>query len=136
MDTSVPGGPAIINTPVRPTKPPTGKWHEGGFASEHGPDVFEGTLKDSEIFAKLLKGEYVASEDQMRTFLKKTLPSIATEASNMLWEEKKALKAKGRASLDVEPISKSSTTQPPKLTIEPIKIPLPTTQSAGGLIKQ
>lgn len=35
------------------------------------------TLPESEVFAKLLKGEYVATEGEMYNFVNKTLPSIA-----------------------------------------------------------
>ena len=42
-------------------------YHTGGFV---------GDLASNEEFAKLLKGEYVATEQQMQQFMNKTLPSI------------------------------------------------------------
>ena len=42
--------------------------HSGGFA---------GDLQSNEVFAKLLKGEYVATEGQMNNFMKNVLPTIA-----------------------------------------------------------
>jgi len=136
-----PMGPAIIvptTPPVTPPvipPPPRPPRHEGGFASEHGPDVFEGTLKDSEVFAKLLKGEYVATEDQMKTFLRKTLPNIATEINNMFSEKEKSLKLRGKNRLDVEPMGKNGSPQPPSFNIEAIKIISPTQRSSGELTR-
>lgn len=109
--------------------------HEGGFASKHGPDVFEGTLKDSEIFAKLLKGEYVATEDQMRNFLRKTLPSIASEATKMLSDEKNALRDRARTSSGGEPKNINGSPTPPSFNIEAIKIISPSARPSSELIK-
>lgn len=41
-----------------------------------------GGLKSNEVFAKLLKGEYVATEGQMDYFLKRTLPNLMTASSS------------------------------------------------------
>lgn len=46
--------------------------HAGGFAG------WSTSLKSNEVFAKLLQGEFVSTPKQMDTFIKKTLPSIAT----------------------------------------------------------
>ena len=47
------------------------EYHEGGIVGSMP------TLPESEVFAKLLKGEYVATEGEMYNFVNKTLPSIA-----------------------------------------------------------
>lgn len=47
---------------------PTEEDHEGGFA---------GGLESNEVYAKLLKGEYVATEGQMRNFINNSLPQMA-----------------------------------------------------------
>ena len=46
-------------------------YHDGGFAGGMP------TLPESEVYAKLLKGEYVATEGDMYNFIHKTLPAIA-----------------------------------------------------------
>lgn len=137
-----PMGPAIIvpttppvTPPVTPPPPPRPPRHEGGFASEHGPDIFEGTLKESEIFAKLLKGEYVATEDQMKNFLRKTLPNMATEMNKMFSEEEKKLKSGGETKLAIESANKNGSSQPPSFNIEAIKIISPTQRSSGELTR-
>lgn len=48
-----------------------------GKVESHHAGNFAGNLKSNEVFAKLLKGEYVATEHQMDTFLKKILPQVA-----------------------------------------------------------
>lgn len=45
------------------------KYHSGGIVDDLG-------LGDNEVFAKLMKGEYVATPAQMSNFLRKTLPSM------------------------------------------------------------
>lgn len=45
------------------------KYHSGGIVDDLG-------LGDNEVFAKLMKGEYVATPTQMSNFLRKTLPSM------------------------------------------------------------
>jgi DNA repair exonuclease SbcCD ATPase subunit len=100
-----------------------GPYHEGGIVSKHGEEKYTGVLKESEIFAKLLKGEYVATEDQMKNFLRKTLPNMATEINKMFSEEEKKLKLGGR--LDTKPINKNVSSESPDLNIEPIKIIAP-----------
>lgn len=48
------------------------KYHTGGIAG--GDD--EASLKSTEIFAKLMKGEFVSTENQAQNFLTKTLPNL------------------------------------------------------------
>ena len=45
-------------------------YHSGGIVDDLG-------LGDNEVFAKLMKGEYVATPAQMSNFLRKTLPNMA-----------------------------------------------------------
>jgi len=52
--------------------------HEGGIIESHHSGNFAGNLKSNEVFAKLLKGEYVATENQMDNFLKQVFPKLAT----------------------------------------------------------
>lgn len=52
--------------------------HEGGVVESHHSGNFAGNLKSNEVFAKLLKGEYVATENQMDNFLKQVFPKLAT----------------------------------------------------------
>jgi len=52
--------------------------HSGGIVTEHGGRIATDELKDNEVFAKLLRGEYVATEGQMNNFMKNILPKIAT----------------------------------------------------------
>jgi len=55
----------------------TYKYHEGGLVEEHhGGMSFAGGLKTNEVFAKLLKGEYVSTEGQMDKFIRNTLPNM------------------------------------------------------------
>lgn len=49
--------------------------HSGGFVTDS-----QG-LKDSEVFAKLLKGEFVSTPAQMKNFIQKTLPSLVSNTS-------------------------------------------------------
>lgn len=57
--------------------------HSGGIVVEkHHDGNFAGSLASNEVFAKLLKGEYVATEGQMDNFLKNILPQIGTKMSN------------------------------------------------------
>lgn len=51
--------------------------HSGGIIESHHEGNFAGNLRSNEVFAKLLKGEYVATENQMDNFLKNILPKIA-----------------------------------------------------------
>lgn len=46
------------------------KYHTGGIVDG------KSNLKSTEVFAKLLKGEFVATESQMNNFMTKTLPSL------------------------------------------------------------
>lgn len=48
-------------------------YHEGGVVGKP-KEYTSGTLNSNEVFAKLLKGEYVATEAQMEKFLTRTLP--------------------------------------------------------------
>jgi hypothetical protein len=51
-------------------------YHSGGIVESHHNGDFAGGVNSNEVFAKLLKGEYVATESQMDNFLRKTLPSM------------------------------------------------------------
>jgi hypothetical protein len=52
--------------------------HTGGLGYElHHNGDFVGNLKSNEVYAKLLKGEYVATEGQMNNFMKNILPKMA-----------------------------------------------------------
>jgi TP901 family phage tail tape measure protein len=55
-----------------------GASHFGGLIEEHHKGNFAGNLMSNEVFAKLLRGEYVATEGQMNNFMKNILPKIAT----------------------------------------------------------
>ena len=72
------------------------------------------------MFAKLLKGEYVATEEQMGEFFKRTLPSMAAEIGKMYEEEDKKKASRKTRKLDVIP---------------PIKIITPTTKSSSEIVK-
>jgi hypothetical protein len=52
-----------------------GTWGSGTMKMMHSGG-FAGGLKSNEVYAKLLKGEYVTTESDMNGFLKKTLPSM------------------------------------------------------------
>lgn len=56
--------------------------HSGGLIEEHHAGNFAGNLNSNEVFAKLLKGEYVATEGQMDKFLRQTMPAITNAAVN------------------------------------------------------
>lgn len=109
--------------------------HEGGFATGHGDDRYTGILKESEVFAKLLKGEYVATEDQMKMFLKKTLPSIAIEASKLFSDEEKSLKARARARIDLDQVTKPKGITPPSKEPTTVNISIPQTSSGAQIVK-
>jgi len=55
------------------------KKHEGGIVEQHHGGEFAGKLKSNEVFSKLLKGEYVATEGQMSNFMGNILPRIANQ---------------------------------------------------------
>lgn len=66
---AIDGLAASLNvTPVVPA--PTEQHHTGGFAGGGA------TLKDNEVFAKLLDGEFVSTPAQMSKFLKDTYPKM------------------------------------------------------------
>lgn len=73
-------GVAIINIPrlAQVPGPTPMDRHHGGLVEEHHDGEFAGNLQSNEVFAKLLKGEYVATENQMDRFMKSILPKIAT----------------------------------------------------------
>ena len=54
--------------------------HHGGMVESHHGGEFAGNLMSNEVFAKLLKGEYVATEGQMNNFLKNILPKIISKS--------------------------------------------------------
>lgn len=71
------------NPPIRPNRPgldPTRPSqeikHAGGTVGDSNGRGFVGNLQSNEVFAKLLKGEYVATEHQMDNFLRNVLPMI------------------------------------------------------------
>lgn len=63
-------------TPVFSKKTKLVTRHSGGFVSDNIG------LKENEVFAKLLKGEYVSTPAQMKNFINKTLPGITSSASS------------------------------------------------------
>jgi hypothetical protein len=61
-------------------------YHDGGIVgieNHHNGNVAGGLpkIKESEVFAKLLKGEVVATESQMKNFINNTLPALSTNIS-------------------------------------------------------
>jgi len=52
--------------------------HKGGLVESHHEGNFAGNLRSNEVFAKLLKGEYVATEGQMKNFLNNILPKLSS----------------------------------------------------------
>ena len=61
-------------------------YHNGGMVgveTHHDGNVAGGLpkIKESEVFAKLLKGEVVATESQMKNFINNTLPALSTNIS-------------------------------------------------------
>lgn len=57
--------------------------HDGGLVETHHDGDFAGGLKSNEVYAKLLKGEYVSTEKQMNDFITRTLPALmGHDASN------------------------------------------------------
>ena len=69
-------GGAPIGSPENPYGT---TYHEGGPVIEsHHQGDFAGSLKSNEVFAKLIKGEYVATENDMRDFVKNILPRMMT----------------------------------------------------------
>lgn len=57
-----------------------GEYHIGGFVGG------EATLKSNEAFAKLLRGEFVSTPQQIDVFMRKTLPSIASQTKGAIIE--------------------------------------------------
>lgn len=57
-----------------------GEYHTGGFVGG------EATLKSNEAFAKLLRGEFVSTPQQIDVFMRKTLPSIANQTKGTIIE--------------------------------------------------
>lgn len=51
-------------------------FHKGGLVESHHEGEFAGNLRSNEVFSKLLKGEYISTENQMDNFLKNILPRI------------------------------------------------------------
>jgi hypothetical protein len=62
--------------------------HSGGLVESHHDGDFAGNLKTNEVYAKLLKGENVATEGQMDNFMKNILPKIANYSSTKVSKEK------------------------------------------------
>lgn len=65
-----------IKTGMFPTKARVGTYHSGGTVGGNT------TLQSNEEFAKLLKGEFVATPAMMSRFMNRTLPNLVTAASN------------------------------------------------------
>jgi hypothetical protein len=62
------------------------QYHDGGMVgveTHHNGNAAGGVpkIKESEVFAKLLKGEVVATESQMKNFINNTLPALSTNIS-------------------------------------------------------
>lgn len=72
-------------------------FHSGGTVESHHSDKqpFAGNLRSNEVFAKLLKGEYVATENQMKNFLKNILPKISGRTNEELINRLLAMKDGG-----------------------------------------
>ena len=60
-----------------------GSYHNGGIVESHHNGRFAGGLQSNEVFAKLIKGEFVLTEGQMRNFLTGVLPKTIAYAENM-----------------------------------------------------
>ena len=60
------------------------KHHEGGLVESHHDGDFAGSLKSNEVFSKLLKGEYVSTEAQMKNFLSDILPRMMIGSNAMI----------------------------------------------------
>ncbi len=58
-------------------------YHNGGIVESHHNGRFAGGLQSNEVFAKLIKGEFVLTEGQMRNFLTGVLPKTIAYAENM-----------------------------------------------------
>jgi len=58
-----------------PPLPPIGKYHSGGIVGGLPK------IEESEAFAKLLKGEVVVNDSQMKNFINNTLPNLVTSAN-------------------------------------------------------
>jgi len=57
---------------------PTIERHSGGTIESHHDGNFAGGLKSNEVFAKLLEGEYIATETKMNNFMKNILPRMVS----------------------------------------------------------
>lgn len=55
-------------------------FHSGGIVDNPDKNTFSNGLKANEVFAKLLKGEVVANEAQIRRFLNDTMPTLTRGA--------------------------------------------------------
>ncbi|MBP7510064.1 MAG: hypothetical protein KA807_19790, partial [Prolixibacteraceae bacterium] len=75
----------------------SGSRHSGGLIESHHSDKqpFAGNLRSNEVFAKLLKGEYVATENQMKNFLKNILPKISGRTNEELISKLLAMREGG-----------------------------------------
>lgn len=64
----------------KPGDVPLYPFHSGGIVGEPDKNTFSSGLKANEVFAKLLKGEVVANEAQIRKFLNDTMPTLTRGA--------------------------------------------------------
>ena len=90
---------SLAPPPTEPTEPQNGSGTYGGTGGGGGPwyrrhlthvykhhtgGIVEGAipLKSTEVFSKLLKGEFVSTPAQMKRFVEETLPQIAGYTSS------------------------------------------------------
>ena len=59
-------------------------YHNGGIVESHHDGGFAGGIKPNEVFSKLLKGEYVSTEAQMKNFLSDILPKMMIGSNSMI----------------------------------------------------
>jgi hypothetical protein len=65
------------------TGPAHEMYHEGGIVNDNFSEkTLSESLKPNEVYAKLMKGEFVSTEDQMNRFITKTLPSLIGRSSS------------------------------------------------------
>jgi len=115
-------------TPIKqaPGEHPLG--HSGGAVPQdlkyHSGGAFAGGLNTNEVFAKLLKGEYIATETQMRNFLTNIMPKIAMQMGPTLRHRTgEAVQKAGDVNIDVDIIVEGSLdkTVVPELKKEMVK---------------
>lgn len=95
---------------LHPTGAPDDEGHQGGIMEKHHTgDSFAGGLRSNEVFAKLLKGEYVATEMQMKNFLNNVMPKIALQMGPTLRHKTgESVQKAGDVNIDVDIIVEGS----------------------------